>query len=132
MATTKTTTASKPNAHLTINSIMSTPTTKNHADNFIKRPDFGLEAFMTKIKIGDYEYEVESDEGNDFDWANANFEPAPEYESFDYSRYREEPDTPNNVNLLDTPPPTFLSIVLVLKNQPLNPKSFHLLKPAKI
>lgn len=108
MATTKTTTASKPNAHLTINSIMSTPTANNPTDTFIKRPDFGLEAFMTKIKIGDYEYEVESDEGNDFDWANANFEPAPEYESFDYSRYREEPDTPTNVDLLDTPPPTFL------------------------
>jgi hypothetical protein len=87
---------------------MSTPTTNKPADTIIERPDFGLEAFVTKIKIGDYEYEVESDEGNDFDWANANFEPAPEYETFDYSRYREEPDTTNNVDLLDTPSPTFL------------------------
>ena len=86
MATTKTTSKSNPDAHLTINQIMSTPSraAKVHETHY-QRTDYNLEAFVHKVKIGDYEYEVESDEGNDFTYEieedNATEEP------FDYSAY---------------------------------------------
>lgn len=62
MATTQTTSKSNPNAHLTINKIMSTPS------SFYQRTDYGLEAFVHKVNVSGFEYEVESDGGNDFDY----------------------------------------------------------------
>jgi hypothetical protein len=96
MATTKTTSKSNPNAHLTINSIMSTPTleSKVHETHY-ERTDYGLEAFVHTMRIGDVDYEVESDHDDDFsDTQEARLA------QFDYSAYREEP-TPTQIDLLD-------------------------------
>jgi len=86
MATTKTTSKSNPDAHLTINQIMSAPTraAKVHETHY-QRTDYNLEAFVHKVKIGDYEYEVESDEGDDFVYELE--EDVTTEEPFDYSAY---------------------------------------------
>jgi hypothetical protein len=96
MATTKTTSESAPNAHLTINSIMSTPTLLgNTHETHYERTDYGLEAFVHKVKIGDFEYEVESDHDDDFSDVDDT-----KLDKFDYSAYRENP-TPTQIDLLD-------------------------------
>lgn len=102
MATTKTTSESRPDALLTINKIMSTPTIEGKVhETHYERPDYGLEAFVHKVKIGNYEYEVESeDEGNDFSYEAAIVDTT--YEKFDYSTYRERPDPePSSIQPID-------------------------------
>jgi hypothetical protein len=96
MATTKTTSTSNPNAHLTINTIMSTPTleAKSHETHY-ERTDYGLEAFVHTMRIGDVDYEVESDHDDDFSQADEA-----RLDKFDYSAYRED-STPTQIDLLD-------------------------------
>lgn len=84
-------------ANLTINHIMSTPTlSANVHEAHFERPDYGLEAWVHKVKIGNYEYEIDSDHDDDFDETDDS-----KLDKFDYSAYREIPETPTTVDLLD-------------------------------
>jgi hypothetical protein len=103
MATTKTTSKTNPDALLTINQIMSTPTIETNVhESYYERTNYGLEAFVHKVKIGNYEYEVESEDGED-DFNFAQVETEETYEKFDYSAYKEEPVVESNtpIDLLD-------------------------------
>jgi hypothetical protein len=96
VATTKTTSESNLDAHLTINHIMSTPTLSGHMhETHYERTDYGLEAFVHRVKIGDYEYKVESDHEDDSVESDDG-----KLDKFDYSAYRESP-TPTPIDLLD-------------------------------
>jgi hypothetical protein len=118
MATTKTMSKTNPDALLTINQIMSTPTIETNVhESYYERTNYGWEAFVHKVKIGNYEYEVESEDGeDDFNFGQA--ETKETYEKFDYSAYREEPtvESTTPVDLLDDV--TFLVERVTLSDPP--------------
>jgi hypothetical protein len=74
---------------------------QNVHESHYEHTDYRLEAFVHKVKIGNYEDKVESDEGNDFTYKLKDTQQ--DFEKFDYSAYREEPEpkTKQPIDILD-------------------------------